>query len=70
MTVADAAGGPRWGDVSAAAPPRTAMRMSFTRGETRYHSSFACAMLASSALTRDCAKPRSPVSPLRSSSPR
>jgi hypothetical protein len=55
MTVADAAGGPRRDDLSAAAPPRTAMTMSFTGGETRYHSPFACAMLASSALTRDCA---------------
>ncbi len=34
---------------------RSAMTDNFTSGEMHYHSSFACAMLASSALTRDCA---------------
>ena len=29
--------------------------LSFTQGQTHYHSSFAWAMLASSAVTRDCA---------------
>jgi hypothetical protein len=49
------AGGLRRGDLAAAAPAADRQGVCITRGEWHYHSSLACVMAPSSALTRDWA---------------